>query len=153
MICDQIVVGLLDNGLSEKMQQDPNLTLERAVSVARQSKAVHKQQKVHLIKVASWSPDRATKLSQLHKNTFNLEKQPQLGNLQKVREHRTSVPGVEKHYGTTDNSVLQRMLTVINVRNWTLNACYYSRQISSVTETTDKHSLELLNQAVVTNNN
>ena len=28
MICDCIVVGLLDDGLSEKMQLDPNLTLE-----------------------------------------------------------------------------------------------------------------------------
>ena len=44
MICDCIVVGLLDDGLSEKMQLDPNLTLEKAVSMARQSKAVHKQQ-------------------------------------------------------------------------------------------------------------
>ena len=44
MIRNCIVVGLLDNGLSEKMQLDPNLTLERAVSMARQSEAVHKQQ-------------------------------------------------------------------------------------------------------------
>ena len=39
MICDRIVVGLLDDGLSKKMQLDPNLTLEKAVSMAR-----HKQQ-------------------------------------------------------------------------------------------------------------
>ena len=44
MIRDRIVVGLLDDGLSEKMQLDPNLTLERAVSMARQSETVHKQQ-------------------------------------------------------------------------------------------------------------
>ena len=87
MIRDRIVVGLLNDGLSEIMQLDPNLTLERAVSMACQSEAVHKQQGIvrgtsH--KVASWSlriwrlgiPGGATKLSQLHKNTFHLEKQP-----------------------------------------------------------------------------
>ena len=42
MILDH--VGLLHDGLSEKMQLDPNLTLERAVSMAHQSKTIHKQQ-------------------------------------------------------------------------------------------------------------
>ena len=44
MIRDRIFVGLFDDVLSEKMQLDPNLTLEKAVSMAHQSKAVHKQQ-------------------------------------------------------------------------------------------------------------
>ena len=44
MISDRIAVGLLDDGLSEKKQLDPNLTLEKAVSMACQSKAVYKQQ-------------------------------------------------------------------------------------------------------------
>ena len=44
MIRDRIVVGLLDDGIFEKMQLDPNLTLERAVFMARQSEVVHKQQ-------------------------------------------------------------------------------------------------------------
>ena len=35
MIHDRIVVGLLDDGLSEKMQLDSHLTLEKAVSMAR----------------------------------------------------------------------------------------------------------------------
>ena len=46
MVRDRIVVGLLDDSLSEKMQLDSNLTLEKAVSMARQSEAVHKQQDV-----------------------------------------------------------------------------------------------------------
>ena len=46
MIRDRIVVGLLDDGLSQKMQLDPNLTLEKAVSMTRQSEADHKQQGV-----------------------------------------------------------------------------------------------------------
>ena len=44
MIHDQIMVGLLDDGLSEKMQLDSHLTLEKAVSMARQGEAVYKQQ-------------------------------------------------------------------------------------------------------------
>ena len=46
MIRDRIVVGLRDARLSEKLQMDPELTLEKAVSAARQSEAVKKQQAV-----------------------------------------------------------------------------------------------------------
>ena len=46
MIRDKIVVGLVDEQLSEKLQLDPNLTLKRAVDQARQKKAVRKQQAV-----------------------------------------------------------------------------------------------------------
>ena len=44
LICDRIVVGIRDIALSEKMQMDPNLDLEKAVNYIRQSKAVKKQQ-------------------------------------------------------------------------------------------------------------
>ena len=46
MVQDCIVVGLLDDAwpIQQKMQLNPNLTLERAVSMACQSEAVHKQQ-------------------------------------------------------------------------------------------------------------
>ena len=44
MIRDRIVVGLRDMKLSEKLQLDPNLTLEKAINAARQSEAVKKQQ-------------------------------------------------------------------------------------------------------------
>jgi len=46
MIRDRLVVGLLDSTLSEKMQLNPDLTLEKAVTMARQSEAVHKQQDI-----------------------------------------------------------------------------------------------------------
>ena len=46
MIRDTIVVGLVDEQLSEKLQLDPNLTLKRAVDQARQKEAVRKQQAV-----------------------------------------------------------------------------------------------------------
>jgi hypothetical protein len=44
LIRDLIVVGICDDKLSEKMQLDPELTLEKAISLARQSEAVKKQQ-------------------------------------------------------------------------------------------------------------
>ncbi len=44
MVRDRIVVGIRDSRLSEKMQMDPELTLEKAVTLARQSEAVKKQQ-------------------------------------------------------------------------------------------------------------
>ena len=44
MIRDRLVVGLRDAKLSEKLQLDPDLTLETAITKTRQSEAVHKQQ-------------------------------------------------------------------------------------------------------------
>ena len=46
MIRDRIVVGLLDANLSMKLQMDPELTLDKAVTLARQSEAIKQQQKV-----------------------------------------------------------------------------------------------------------
>lgn len=46
MVRDRLVVGLLDATLSEKMQLDPELTLEKVLSMARHSEAVRKQQPV-----------------------------------------------------------------------------------------------------------
>ena len=46
MIRDKIVVGLVDEQLSEKLQLDHNLTLKGAVDPARQKEAVRKQQAV-----------------------------------------------------------------------------------------------------------
>ena len=46
MIRDRLVVGLLDASLSEKMQLDAELTLDKAIALARQSEAIHKQQPV-----------------------------------------------------------------------------------------------------------
>ena len=46
MIRDRIVVGLLDTALSEKFLLDPELTLEKAMTTARQREMVRKQQTV-----------------------------------------------------------------------------------------------------------
>ena len=46
MIRDRIVVGVRDSILSEKLQLEADLTLEKAVATARQRESVKKQQKV-----------------------------------------------------------------------------------------------------------
>ena len=46
MIRDRLVVGIRDSSLSEKLQLDPPLTLEKAKKTIRQSEAVHEQQKM-----------------------------------------------------------------------------------------------------------
>lgn len=46
MIRDRLVVGLLNASLSEKMQLDAELTLDKAIALAHQSEAIHKQQPV-----------------------------------------------------------------------------------------------------------
>ena len=44
LICDRIVVGLRDAKVSEKLQTDSELTLEKAVILARQNEAIKQQQ-------------------------------------------------------------------------------------------------------------
>ena len=46
MIRDHIVVGLRDASVAQKLQMDPELTLDNAVTLTRQSKAVKTQQSV-----------------------------------------------------------------------------------------------------------
>ena len=44
MIRDRLVVGLRDSKLSERLQLDADLTLEKAITITRQSETVHNQQ-------------------------------------------------------------------------------------------------------------
>lgn len=44
LVRDRIVVGIKDSKLSEKLQMEPELTLETVVTLARQSESVKKQQ-------------------------------------------------------------------------------------------------------------
>ena len=40
LICDRIVIGILDKVLSKRLQMDPELTLEKASRMVRQSESV-----------------------------------------------------------------------------------------------------------------
>ena len=44
MIRDRLVVGIKDSRLSERLQMDPELTVEKAMKMIRQKEAVHEQQ-------------------------------------------------------------------------------------------------------------
>ena len=46
MIRDRLVVGIRDDSLSERLQMDPNLTLETAKKTIRQREAIHEQQRI-----------------------------------------------------------------------------------------------------------
>lgn len=44
MIRDRLVVGIRDEKLAERLQMDPELTVEKAIGKARQAEAVKQQQ-------------------------------------------------------------------------------------------------------------
>ena len=64
LIRDRIVVGLRDAKISEKLQLDSDLTLERAVTQARQKEAVHEQQSIVRGQVSSESKVDSVKFRQ-----------------------------------------------------------------------------------------
>ena len=66
LIRDRIVVGLRDAKISEKLQLDPALTLEKAVTQARQKEAVHEQQSIVRSYVLSENKIDSVKFRQRH---------------------------------------------------------------------------------------
>ena len=66
LIRDRIVVRLRDAKISEKLQLDPALTLEKAVTQARQKEAVHEQQSIVRSYVLSESKIDSVKFRQTH---------------------------------------------------------------------------------------
>ena len=44
LVCDRIVVGIRDAKLSQKLQMDPELNLEKAIKLLRESEAIKLQQ-------------------------------------------------------------------------------------------------------------
>ena len=67
MIRDRIVVGIRDQSLSERLQLDSALTLEKAKTLMRQREAVHEQQ-MFLSSGASGQPSQVDAIK--HKVTF-----------------------------------------------------------------------------------
>ena len=64
MVRGRIVVGLKDKRLSEQLQMDPELTLERAINKARQSELVKRQQE--MLKVNFRTDIASTQLDSVH---------------------------------------------------------------------------------------
>eukprot|EP00731_Ephydatia_muelleri_P038245 Em0690g2a len=67
---DRIVVGIRDSALSQRLQLDPDLTLEKAMKVARQREAVQEQQEI--LREAADSKE-------LHSTVIKHKQQPQTG--------------------------------------------------------------------------
>ena len=62
MIRDRLIVGICNRHLSERLQLDSELTLEKAKKAIRQHKAVHGQQDS-----LNGGPNPSSSLDQLHK--------------------------------------------------------------------------------------
>ena len=50
MIRDRIVVGIIDEALSKRLQLDPDLTLKKAWKMVRQQEVVHVQEQQKVLK-------------------------------------------------------------------------------------------------------
>ena len=73
MIRDRIVVGIQDRKLSEMLQLDPTLTLEKAITMVRQVEAVKKQ---HPVIRKERTDDETISPIQAVRNTSNREQTP-----------------------------------------------------------------------------
>lgn len=113
MVRDRIVVGLQNAKLSEKLQLDPALTLEKAVNEARQSEAVKKQQAVVRGSGPSGEDDKQKVDAVLQKRRPMHEK-PEPANTNKEGRER-NVDGVEKTRVINTHSAQQKTLPVTNV--------------------------------------
>ena len=67
MIWDQIVVGLQDSDLSERQQTDPELTLNKAITMAWWTEAVREQQAV----VRGETDNICTRIKAVEHSCFN----------------------------------------------------------------------------------
>ena len=120
MIRDRIVVGLLDDALSEKLQLDSRLTLETAVTIARQSDEVHKQQTVVRQKVTDLNTDLVDAVCAskgLDKKKFanqGVDNTAQGVNPQHIKDNRNA-QGVVKLPTTADSNVLPKRLSATDV--------------------------------------
>ena len=75
LIRDRLVVGLRDTRLAERLQLDPELTLEKAVNQAMQSEAVKKQQVLLRDDQSSYRAKET--VDAVHKSNFYRKKEQQ----------------------------------------------------------------------------
>ena len=113
MIRDQLVVGIRDSSLSERLQLDANLTLEKAKIAIRQKEAVQEQQGI-LNGDSNSNPITLDAVKAAHKvlPPAKIPDSNQPGRQQKSR-HINNVVDVAKD-PTNENSVQQRMLSAIS---------------------------------------
>ena len=110
LIRDCIVVGLRDSRLSEKLQLQADLTLESAVTAARQTEQVKKQQAS--LKGELVGDGKQSKSMQLRKRNL---KARGIGSVVSIASHLVHAQGVEDHRRTTRVNAQQKTSSVTSV--------------------------------------
>ena len=76
MIRDRIVVGIRDQALSQRMQLDPDLTVEKAKTLSRQREAVREHQEILGNSTSAGSSTKVTSIDQVRKSSHKGKKPP-----------------------------------------------------------------------------
>ena len=105
MVRDRLVVGLLDASLSEKMQLDPELTLDKVLSMAWHSEAVRKQQPV-VRGTAQHNGLSEETVDTLTTRNANPPKPPPKYHIRGEQQQSAKCSGVVKVPGMVNNSAL-----------------------------------------------
>ena len=118
MIRDRIVVGLQDASLSEKLQLDPELTLQNAITKVQQYETVKKQQ--------ATVRGETTSVDGLSKRPYK-ERKPFVLCRTLVRPRMTLAPDVASHHPNLDSFVLPRMQRAISAKRKDTTKHFVSR--------------------------
>ena len=115
LIRDRLVVGLRDTRLAERLQLDPELTLEKAVNQARQSEALEKQQV--LLEMIRAVMEIKRLLMQFINLNFIERKNNRKGKTRGIQLHQIQqARGVESHPHMLEIHALPKMLYAVSVQ-------------------------------------
>lgn len=162
LIRDRIVVGIRDSRLSEKMQLEPDLTLEKAVTLARQSESIKTQQPTvrgealqeSTIEVVKTGKSAQSKVQARHQQQRNSSQQVKCGRCGKQGPHnRAQCPAKDStcyKCGKTGHfkSVCRSTMTKSSVRTVETNndnflGTIHSSEVSTVEESKWTRTLTL----------
>ena len=123
MIRDRLIIGIQDSRLSERLQMDPELTLEKAKKLICQSKAVHEHQ------VILQQTGKAEKSATVEQICHKASRRP---NYPQARNTQNQLHSKRKHCGNESHA-----LKNCPARDSTCHKCkrkgYYSSQCFSKT--------------------
>ena len=94
MIRDRLVIGIQDSRLSERLQMDPELTLEKAKKLIRQSEAVHEHQ---VILQQTGNADKSATVEQIRHKASRRANHPQARNTQNQQQSKCKRCGNKPH--------------------------------------------------------
>ena len=94
MIRDRLVIGIQDSRLSERLQMDPELTLEKAKKLIRQSEAVHEHQ---VILQQTGNAEKSATVEQIRHKASRRPNYPQARNVQNQQHSKCKRCGNKPH--------------------------------------------------------